>query len=424
MTRISILLVASCLMVAASPAFAEGPAVEGPGYAISEGVVIHPRAGLETGVISNVFYEDTDVVSAPVLRLLAAFALSNIPPSDTLALDEQSEAPERSSVEFRAGAEVRLEQYLSSNDAVDKQSNVGGEGNLGLTIFPEGSVTLQFDDRFQRTVHPRNFESAGSLSRDVNYLDLGLRFRPGGGALGFKVGYDNLIDVFENDGSSFANRMNHRIKGGIDWQFLPITRFSLNASYGFFGAIGDGTKVSSNPLRIMLSGSSLLTERTSLRLEAGFAKGFYASGQDFTNAVTAGEFGFRYTDLGRITLAYEYNFRDSVNANFYRDHGFKTKLNQQIGLFLLNAELDIRLRAYRGGLVMGAPTARDDFIVGGVQRCSICIGTGSRSLPMSWLSPTAPMIPGHQATIPATNASRLASASLRLFERYHHADLP
>src|SRR5689334_6970870 len=45
--------------------------VEGSGVKIGEGTVLQPVFGLETGVVSYVFYEETDTHAAGVLRLLA-----------------------------------------------------------------------------------------------------------------------------------------------------------------------------------------------------------------------------------------------------------------------------------------------------------------------------------------------------------------
>src|SRR5690349_14328544 len=52
--------------------------VEGRGIKIGEGTVLHPVFGMETGVISNVFYEDTDTHAAGVLRLLAQIGTGSL----------------------------------------------------------------------------------------------------------------------------------------------------------------------------------------------------------------------------------------------------------------------------------------------------------------------------------------------------------
>src|ERR1043165_5421314 len=44
--------------------------VSGAGIKVGEGTVLQPQVGLETGVVSNVFYQDTGGVTAGLLRLL------------------------------------------------------------------------------------------------------------------------------------------------------------------------------------------------------------------------------------------------------------------------------------------------------------------------------------------------------------------
>src|SRR4051812_23563370 len=67
--------------------------VEGRGVKIGEGTTLHPIFGAETGVISNVFYEDTGTNAAGVLRLLGQVGVGSLSglrlvPSETVTSDE------------------------------------------------------------------------------------------------------------------------------------------------------------------------------------------------------------------------------------------------------------------------------------------------------------------------------------------------
>jgi hypothetical protein len=83
MTRTRTVLAAAlsaAVLAAASPAAAqEAGVVEGPGIKVGEGTVLHPVLGVESGVISNVFYEDADPTFAGLLRVIAEFGIGSLP---------------------------------------------------------------------------------------------------------------------------------------------------------------------------------------------------------------------------------------------------------------------------------------------------------------------------------------------------------
>ena len=95
-------IVPALLVVMGGAAHAQDVLVEGPGIKVGESTVLHPRIGLEGGVVSNVFYDDANEVSAPVLRLLAGM---DITPSGEDRLGEMDETSART-IDFRAGADL------------------------------------------------------------------------------------------------------------------------------------------------------------------------------------------------------------------------------------------------------------------------------------------------------------------------------
>lgn len=363
---------------ASLPAVAQEAVVEGPGYEVVEGTVLHPSVGVETGVISNVFYENQGGRTAPVLRVRASFSIASadhqpeaevdplLVPADGDDGDDGSghSAPQLS---FRASGYVAREQYLHGDPSVSSQSDFYGGLDVHVQTMPEGTTSLLLDNEFVRVIGPKGYESGRSLNRDINHLRAGVRVRPGNGALELQARYENTIDYFEADESAFASRLQHLLRGQASWQFLPVTRFFFDGSIGFFGPLSDASanllKRRSMPLRLRLGAASAITQLTTVRAHAGFGKGFYAEGQDFTMATFGGEFGLRYSPVGRFTVSYEYDFHDSVVGNFFRDHALTARVDQQIDMVLVKGGLDLRLRGYRGILpAFGAP-ARDDLIL-------------------------------------------------------------
>lgn len=360
------------IALAAAPAWAQEAVVEGPGYPLGEGTVVHPSVAAETAFISNVFYEDQSSIAAPVIRVLASAAISSEnnrragtvePVAESADEDQAKAAP---TLDFRLSGRLGYEQYVHTNVSVTEQSNLSAGLNGHLEVLPASQVSFLLDNDFVRDTRPRNFESPGDLNRDINRLRLAGRYRPGNGALELRLGLENTLDRFESSGSAFANRLQTLLRARAEWQFLPITRFFFDTSYGFFGGLGGGsTKVASNPLRIQLGAATAITEITTVRSHIGFGKGFYASGPEFTNVLFGTELGLRYSPVGRFTVAYDYGFEDSINANFYTDHAIVAKVDQQIETVLLDAGAQLRLRTYQGVLLMetdGAET-RNDLIL-------------------------------------------------------------
>src|ERR1043166_4889601 len=53
--------------------------VSGAGIKVGEGTIFQPQVGIETGVVSNVFYQDTDPVTSGLLRLLVEVGTGSLP---------------------------------------------------------------------------------------------------------------------------------------------------------------------------------------------------------------------------------------------------------------------------------------------------------------------------------------------------------
>jgi hypothetical protein len=372
------------LLGTAVPAKAERPAasataiVEGPGIKVGEGTVIHPIFGAETGVIANVFREQDGGATSGILRLIGELGIGSLSPQrlemaqGPLAARSGEEeegaatAPSKGKLEFRADLSLTYDEYLSTNLAVRAQRDLAVSAGLRAIAFPMDTWSIAFDDQFTRETRPTNFESRSGVDRDINTLRLQLLFQPRLRTLAAALRFENRIDIFEAGDHDFANRLQNTIGLRLNWQFLPVTRFFADASIGFFSGLGnDSTKVSSLPLRLLVGAQSALTTKTTVNTRIGFGKGFYASGPDFTNVIFGADIGYRYMPVGRVTFLYDFDFGDSINANYYRDHAFKTTIEQQFAPFVVNASAELRFRGYRGitqTVDLVGPDDRDDLI--------------------------------------------------------------
>lgn len=372
---IAALVVLGCLALAgARPAAAQRTVVEGPGYQLTEGTVVHPSIGMTTGIIYNPFYENESPATTPVIRVRTAATIASQgskPPGEVELLvtdaDKDAARDAAPSVEFRAGALVDFEFFASPSENISHR-RISGSLDGHLMTSPRGPVSFFLDDTLIRASYPVNFEIPAENDRDrnlnrvINRLATGVQVRPGGGAFRFALQYENLVDVFESEDSDFANRIQHLGRGRAEWQFLPITRFFFDASYGFFGPLssapGIQIKRESHPLRIRLGASTALTELISLRTHVGYGKGFYQScgmaceeaggTPDYSTVLLGAELGYRYSPLGRLSATYEYDHQDSIEANYYRDHALVGRLVNQVDQVLLQGGIDLRMRHYNG----------------------------------------------------------------------------
>lgn len=372
----------AALLGLATPAAAEAPAgsaaaiVEGPGVKIGEGSVLHPILGAETGIISNVFREENGGSTSGILRLIGEIGIGSLSPQRlelaqgplTARNGNEEEPPPtqatKGDLEFRADLSLTYDEYLTTNDNVRTQRDLAISAGIRALIFPMSTWAFAVDDQFTRETRPTNFESRSGTDRDINHLRLQLLFQPRGRTVSGALRFENRLDLFEADDHDFANRLQNTFGLRANWQFLPVTRFYADASLGLFSGLGSGSeKVSSMPLRLMLGAQSAITVRTTVNARLGFGKGFYSSGPDFTNAVVGADIGYRYSPVGRVTFLYDFDFGDSINANFYQDHAFKVAVEQQLAPFVVHGNAEMRLRGYRGVIRnLNGPTTRDDFI--------------------------------------------------------------
>ncbi|MGE0396529.1 MAG: hypothetical protein AB7T06_07430 [Kofleriaceae bacterium] len=351
-------------------AFAQQPPpaaiVEGSGVKVGEGTVLHPIVGVESGVIHNVFYEESQANISGLLRVIAELAFGSLPPERMQAPAEQlPNTRDYGDLALRGDFGLAYEEYLSSNDDIQSQRNLTGHAQLQGLVNPRRTWQFMFAEGLRRAHRPVNFESPNSVDRDINVLSLGLRFRPQGRTLSGSLTYTNTIDYFEAEAQQFANRMQHTLGLQVAWQWLPMTRVTGDISWGYFQPFtSESTRVPSFPLRIKAGIATSITVKTMANAYVGFGKGFYSEGPDFTNVIGGLQFAYRFSPQSRVALGYEYDFHDSINANFYRDHVFAARIEQQIDRFGIFAAAELRLREYRGIIteVMAPERDRNDLI--------------------------------------------------------------
>ncbi len=206
-------------------AVAPETSIEGPGIKVGEGTVLHPVFGMETGVVSNVFYTETDSAAAGMLRLLAqigAGSLSSARLAPTEG-DENGAGAREGDFAYKASLRASYDLMLSGNEAIRSTGGLGVGALLRGMVNPNGSWSFGFDEQFDRLIRAANFETDANTNRDINNLQLKLIYHPVDHTVGGYIYYSNTVDVFER---SDIKRRNDR-----DQTVLAIARLSIRVSH-------------------------------------------------------------------------------------------------------------------------------------------------------------------------------------------------
>lgn len=351
------------LITSFDPAQAIAPisSVEGRGIKVGEGTVLHPVFGVQTGVVSNVFFQESNLQPAGVLRLIAQIGTGSLS-SQRLNPSGEEATPNEGSFQYRASLRASYDILLSSDDTVAGTGGLGLGASIRGLVNPMGKWQFGFEDNFARLIRAANFETDANTNRIINNLSLNLFYKPQGSTLSGQVYYNNTIDVFERSEQRFANRFQHRFGLRPEWRLLPQTTVFLDVSQGVFSGLGDTMKVSSFPFTAVAGIATLLSLKTTVNFQAGYTNGFYASGPSFSAAVIGAAIGYRYSPLGRVALTYDLQYQDSVNANYYRDHVIRLLVQQAINPLVFMIQPELHFRRYDGIALVAGPASRSDVI--------------------------------------------------------------
>lgn len=363
------------------PAQAVAPisVVEGPGIKIGEGTVLHPVFGMETGFVSNVFYNEV-AKPAGILRLLgqigtASLNAERLNPNAPNQVDEDVPGGyDRGALQYNANVRLAYDQPLSTDDTVTGTGGLGVGALFHAMVAPMNPLTFGIREDFLRSIRAANFETPQNVNRDVNTLRLLLLFHPPGRSLSAYVYYQNTIDVFENNLDLYPDRIAHRVGLHPTLQLFPRTQLFGDFSWGFNGGLGSSApsemKVDSYPLALRVGLSTLLSLKTTFNISGGYTNGFYSNGPSYSRPLFDTAMTYRYSPLGRIGASFSYIHNDSVNANYYRDYIIRGTLQQLFVPFAVMIEPELHFREYNGVTLAGASSSvRDDVIfqvVGGI----------------------------------------------------------
>jgi hypothetical protein len=324
-----------------------------PGLKVTDGVEFHPYATVATAYQSNVFFSDSSdaggTIDAPILRVGVGAAIETENAQRQAAMGPEGEAAGRK-VAFKGDFNLTWNQFLSSDDNVSEQSDLGAQALVDAKFNPDGVFTFNIRDGYIRSVTPPRVITPEDVNRHKNELALIAGFRPGGGAIEGHASYTWTIDIFERSALEFANRQLHMFGLGAKWQFLPKTQFSLETGLGFTdpdSAADPTIKSDATIVRVMGGVSTLLTPRFGVVLRGGYGGGYYSVGPSFSSYLAQVEGRYAFGPTVRSAFGYAHDFADSVIANFYVDHTLYGRLTFQLaGRWTGSVKGEVRFREY------------------------------------------------------------------------------
>src|SRR5690606_3395881 len=126
-------------------------------------------------ILSNVFYEESDINNSGVLRLLAQVGVASLGEARMTPTAEEGEgAPVQGSFEYRADLRLSYDLMLTGNDTVSETGGLGIGATLVGVVNPRGNVVFEARDDFARLIRAANYETTANTNRDINNLRLTL----------------------------------------------------------------------------------------------------------------------------------------------------------------------------------------------------------------------------------------------------------
>ena len=302
---------------------------EGPGFRVGQ-LELHPGIGAEIGFDNNVFYEDTELDSAAILRLTAHLDVSTL--NAQRRLEGEAADDDGAMVAFRGGVEGSFYHYFTDRVRDQAGDRLSGKGRLNLMINPNGRFTVRLHELFERTVRPftdADSEAGETIGFGRNHNEAGIEFqmRSRGDVLKGRLGYTHKYSFYDDNVFDYATRSSHVATGGLSWRFFPTTTLLYETEVDFSThpneadaavaptLVTDGIRVEN---RVGVNGA--VTDRFSLTAMVGYGVGFYDQADDYDSVTGRLEARWRPRDTVQLALGYERRFSPSLIGNFSRQN--------------------------------------------------------------------------------------------------------
>lgn len=316
---------------AAQAWLADRSRAEGRGIRLGD-FELHPGIGSEVGYDSNVFLADNAEQDSAILRVAPHLYLSTL--SGERAAVGGGAPP---TLRFRTGVSSTLKHYF----ATDQPTDVGIGQDLLLVLLPERTFSVEFTEKYSRTIEPFVDPVAPATTGPADYnrdqFEVGAKgvLQSRGGLLRGALGYTLGIDHFEGDEFSSNRSQRHTVSAETVYEFLPKTGVFWNSSFGIHDYVNRaGPGLSRNDARLVSSKVGLnggLTEKVGFTVAAGYGAGFFDADGDYESVIGQAEARYRPLDTLMWSLGYDREYNTAFQGNFARIDRPKTSLQLMLG---------------------------------------------------------------------------------------------
>lgn len=362
---LSALLALALVLVASGTAAAQAwladrSRAEGRGVRLGD-FELHPGIGSEIGYDSNVFLSDSAEQDSAILRVAPHLYLSTLSGERAAAGGGSGPPP---TLRFRTGVSGTLKHYFATAQPTDL--GIGQE--LQLVLLPEHTFSLEFSEKYSRTIEPFvdpvDPATSGPADYDRDQFEIGAKgvLQSRGGLLRGGLGYTLGIDHFEGNEFASNRSQRHTISADTVYEFLPKTGLFWNGSFGIHHyANPAGPGLSRNDSRLVATKVGLnggLTEKVGFTVAAGYGAGFFEADGDYESVIGQVEARYRPIDSLMWSLGYDREYNTAFQGNYARIDRPKTALQLMLG-----GEAVVGARAELTFVSYGAEAAgsRDDI---------------------------------------------------------------
>jgi hypothetical protein len=356
------LVLAASLAVASFPVAARAQTwlsdrrfAEGIGIRVGN-LELHPGVGAEFGYDSNYFQRDDseDVIDVFRIRVTPHLSLSTLGPQRR---GENPGSPPM--LKFNASAYASYNEIIAADSQYSDEASDQRNVTLGLTanadIAPHRPLGMDFRGDVQRIAEPSNSpEDEFSWDRWAFRVGTGVAYRPGGGLLEMRLGYDLTYNYFTASTFEDYNNLHHRFGLRGRWRFLPRTALLYDGSYTLirYTSEAPGVRPDGETVRSRIGMQGLVTYRLALTGMIGWMSSFYDNVPQNQDTITASA-EIKYfiqppptpgsdsasTGLSTIALGYTREMTNSyVNTFYTRDRGYLGLTYLLGGIFVTSLE--------------------------------------------------------------------------------------
>ena len=313
---------------------------EGPGVRTGD-LELHPGIAGEVGYDSNYFQrsgsginQNEDTASAIRLRLTPHLNVSTLGPE---RLGGVGAPPD---VRFRAGVAASGNLLFATeerhSDVVSDQHHIAGQAGAAVDILPERKWGGDLAGDYTRTVEPSNNPATdNSFDNHMIRGGGGIRWSPGGGLLGFRLGYHAQATIFADEPFERLDNLQHFFDLRGRWVFLPRTALLYHGEMVLVRySSSDPSQNDGDIVRSMLGINGLITQHFGVTLMGGWATSFYVGGpvpaRNFDGPIAQIEATWYLTPqqqlppgaaavgLSTIGVGYTANYSNSYFGDYFR----------------------------------------------------------------------------------------------------------